>query len=132
LADEFADQRTYRASVAQTAFLQEMLHYREMNKDAGPLDLLKKAQEVQKTVLEIYREDSSEPLPNVDLNQIDPTKDGIFADGDALKKAIEEYNATEGKSGKLKSIAEKYQMDPVALYNAQTRILPPPRTPKKP
>jgi hypothetical protein len=47
-----------------------------------------------------------------------------------LVLAIEEFNKTEGKSGKLQAIAQQYQMDPYDFIAAQKKLLPPP-TPKK-
>lgn len=131
LADEFSDQRTFRASEATTQFLMGMMDFKDKNPKATQLDILKHGRELQKEILEIYREDSAEPLPNVDLNANDPTKNALFSSSEALVLAIEEFNKTEGKSGKLAQIAQQYQMDPRSFIAAQQKLLPTPKPKKK-
>jgi hypothetical protein len=127
LADEMADQRAFRASEATAFFLQDMIHFKRLNPTAGPLELLKRAKEAQKEALEIFREDAAEPLPEVDLDKMDPTKNALFRDGPSLDLAIQEFNATKGTSGKLKAIAEQYRMDPNAFINAQKALFKKPK-----
>jgi hypothetical protein len=125
LSDNFADQRAFRSSEATSAFLRGMIEFKQTKPDANQLEFLKYAKDFQKEILEIYREDDSEPLPNVDLEQSDPTKNALFRDAAALDQAIDEYNATQGSSGKLKAIAQQYQMDPTSLINAQKKLFKP-------
>lgn len=123
LADEFADQRNYRASEATSAFLLDMIKFKASNPNAGQLELIKRGRELSKEILELYREDSAEPLPNVNLDKADPTRNTLFRDAKAFDEAVDEYNKTRGKSGKLAMLAQRYQMAPISLINAQKALL---------
>ena len=130
LSDDMAPGRVYRASVARGTFLEGMITYKKLNPNADSLMILRHAKDLSKEVLDLYSETSAEPLPNVDLNHLDPTKNALFIDHVSLNSAIQEYNDSRGKSGKIKAFANAYQMSPESLIGAQAPLLPPP-TPKK-
>lgn len=120
LSDDFSDGRKSRATEATTKFLQGMIQYRASNPDASELDQIRYAKDFHDAILDIYREDGAEPLPDVSLENKDPTKDTFFKDTVDLDDAIKEYNKS-GK-GKLKALADTYQMTPEAFAGAQQRI----------
>jgi hypothetical protein len=117
LSDNFADQRAFRASEATSQFLMGMMDFKEKNPKATQLDILKHGRELQKEILEIYREDDAEPLPNVELK--DTETKSLFAKPEDLDLAIQEFNKTQGTSGKLRAIADKLQVDPMKLITDQ-------------
>ena len=136
LADDFADQRQFRASEATSTFLQGMMQYKEANPKATMKDLLREGRELQKEILELYREEGAEPLPNAQgqaegrQKATEPVKvdagtarsQPLFKSAQELQAAIAEAAQTGGASGRLKDLADLYKIDPVELMTAQMSL----------
>jgi hypothetical protein len=119
---EGADQMAYRASKANETFLKGMIRFKELNPKADQLQIIKHGAELKDGILNAYRVDSSEPLPPVNFNAMDPTRFPMFPDRASLNEAIQEFAQTGGSSGKLKTLADMYQMRAHSFISAQSRL----------
>lgn len=125
-----ADVLAGRANSAGTSFLKAMIQYKRLKPDALESDVLDYASSYSQKLLKIYGpppdvQKNGQVTPSeapLDLNTSDPTKDKLFPDARAFKDALAEAQTAGLSSGKIKALADIYQMTPSALIRSQKAL----------
>lgn len=122
-----------RANAAGALYLKAMIQYKRLKPDALESEVLDYATDYSQKLLKIYGappevskingvETVLPPDAPLDLNKSDPTKDKLFPDARAFNAALLEAQTAGLSSGKLKALADIYQMTPSALIRSQKAL----------